>query len=281
MPVAINVVIDGPLPVTPAHAITQLPGAVIAEPGDRWVGGVALDTYPCSGVLGWDSCSGTSPADEKDDGSYPEGAAFDGFTAYAPITCSSFGQFDGERMREKATRYLDAADHAALEAQIWQAAWVSGNPNFAGDANDVTVSGAADIVATIGELEAAYAASGLQGVLHMGPRAANLAAAFVLIAPDRAGTLRTVSRGTPVSVGDGYDPQQGPASGAGAGAEWIVISGPVEIRRSEVFINEDVAQSLDHSTNTFVIRAERYVNVAYDPCLLSAALVDLTKTGAS
>jgi hypothetical protein len=114
----------------------------------------------------------------------------------------------------------------------------------------------------------------------MAPRAAMVAVAWNLIAPDRAGTLRTVSRGTPVSVGDGYDASAGP-TGATANQEWIVMSGPIEIRRSEVFIGEDIAQSLDHSTNTFVIRAERYVNVAYDPCGLSAALVDLTKTGAS
>lgn len=278
MPIGIDIVIDGPLPVQPLHAITALPGAIIAEASDRWIGGVALDNYPCTGVLGWDSCSDSSDGDTKDDGDYPTPATYSSFTAYAPITCSSFGQFDGERMRLRATRYLDAADHVALEAQIWNGSWVPSNPNFQDDATDVG-GGAVDIIRALGLLEQTGGGGGLQGVIHMAPRAANAAVSWNLVAQDRAGTLRTISRGTPISVGDGYDASHGP-SGAGANQEWIVMSGPVEIRRSEVFINEDIAQSLDHSTNTYVIRAERYVNVAYDPCGLSAALVDLTKTGA-
>jgi hypothetical protein len=278
MPVAIDIVRPGPLPLQPLHAITALPGVIIDDALDRWIGGVALDNYPCSGVLGWDSCSEGSDGDVKEDGDYPAPATYSSFTAYAPITCSSFGQFDGERLRERATRYLDAADHVALEAQVWNGSWVPSNPNFAGDATDVG-GGAVDILRALGLLEEVGSVGGLQGVVHMSPRTATIASGWGLVYQDNARTLRTVARGTPVSVGDGYDARFGP-SGVGANQEWIMRSGPLEIRRSEVFINEDIAQSLDHSTNTYVIRAERYVNVAYDPCGLSAALVDLTKTGA-
>ncbi len=277
-PVMINVVIDGPLPVPPLHAITQLPGAVIAEPNERWIGGIALDNYPCSGVLGWDTCSDSSDGDTKDDGDYPDPAAYDSFTAYAPITCSSFGESIYQRLTDRATRYLDAADHVALEAQIWNGSWVPTNPNFASDAVDVG-GGAVDIIRALGLLEQQGGAGGLQGVIHMAPRAANAAVSWNLLAQDRAGTLRTISRGTPVSVGDGYDASQGP-SAAGANQEWLMMSGGVEIRRSPVELIGTEAQNLDHESNTFVVRAERYVNIAYDPCGLSAALVDLTKTGA-
>lgn len=278
MPLAIRVVRPGPLPVAPLHAITALPGAIITENDERWIGGVSLDNYPCSGVLGWDTCSESSDGDTKDDGTYPDPATYDSFTAYAPITCSSFGQVTDDRLRERAIAYLDAADHAAIEAQIWNGAWVPTNPNFANDAVDVG-GGAVDIIQALGLLEETAGAGGLQGVIHMAPRAANVATAWSLIMVDRAGTLRTVSRGTPVSVGDGYDASQGP-SAAGANHEWIMMSGGVEIRRSEVFVDTDNAEELDRATNLYVVRAERFVNVAYDPCGLSAALVDLTQTGA-
>lgn len=279
MPVAVPIVRDGPIPVAPQHSITQLPGVIVPDGDEHWIAGVAFDLYPCTGVQGWDTCSEGSDGDLKDDGDYPTPAIYSSFTAYAPIQCSSFGQQSGERLIERATRYLDAADHVALEQQIWNGSWVPSNPSFAADSVDVG-GGAVDIVRALGLLERTAGVGGLQGVIHMSPRTAMAAASWSLVIADRAGTLRTVSRGTPVSVGDGYDATKGP-SAAGANQEWIVMSGPVEIRRSEVFtMPDDPSQALDHSDNTFVFRAERYVNVAYDPCGLSAALVDLTKTGA-
>jgi hypothetical protein len=277
VPVSVEIVLDGPIPVQPIHALTTLPGVVVATQDDRWMGGIAFDPYPCSGVMGWDDCVQDSEDAVKEDGVYPDVFTFESFTEYMPITCSSFGASAEQRLRDRATRYLDAADHMALEQQIWQGDWIAGNPNFVNDAVDVG-GGAVDIIQALGLLEKVGGQSGLQGVIHMTPRTAAAAASWNLIANDR-GTLRTVARGTPVSVGDGYDATQGP-SASGANKEWIVMSGQVEIRRSEVFIDTDAAQELERSHNTFVVRAERYVNVAYDPCRLTAALVDLTQTGA-
>jgi len=62
--------------------------------------------------------------------------------------------------------------------------------------------------------------------------------------------------------------------------EWAFATGPIEITRSEPFINPpSYAEALDTSTNIVTFRAERYYRVVWDTILQAGVLIDRNLTG--
>jgi hypothetical protein len=82
----------------------------------------------------------------------------------------------------------------------------------------------------------------------------------------------------------GYAPGADPVGHAAAGAteEWAYATGPIDIRRSEMFtLPERVDQALDRSVgatngspNTITYRAERYYLPIWDTAVQAAVLID-------
>jgi hypothetical protein len=90
------------------------------------------------------------------------------------------------------------------------------------------------------------------------------------------GTPLRTHLGTPVAAGGGYVVNTGPdGAPAPPGTAWLYGTGPVSIRRGEVFINPDsIGQALNRTTNEIEILAEREYVVGFD-CLLAAVLINV------
>jgi hypothetical protein len=94
-----------------------------------------------------------------------------------------------------------------------------------------------------------------------------------------SGRLVTSVNGTPVASDGGYIGAS-PALHAPltAGQGWAFATGPVQVRRGPEIeiIAEDIAQSMDRSTNEVTFRAERPYLVTWDTALQAGVLIDWT-----
>jgi hypothetical protein len=140
-------------------------------------------------------------------------------------------------------------------------------------------------------LELEIALSGRQGLIHMSPAAAVAGSASHILADLNIGVLRTIN-GTVVVPGYGYAAGATPAASDGFPGghtdpatitqEWIYASGPVDVRRSDIFtLPETVAEALDRGLgatqdvpNAITYRAERYELVDWDTTVQAAVLID-------
>jgi hypothetical protein len=264
------VVLDGPLPVAPPRSLLSVPG-VLQDPGDgRWMNGVALWGYPSDVPSTVDPCAAGTYADKASTSTLPT-PTFAAFTAYLPVSCSSFSiASDPEGFAMKAERALDATISYAVEQALSQGVPMSTNPFLADASADVLAAGA-PVSAQVGfaYLEEAIGATGRVGMIHVTP-----GAAVTYFDSDAADTVTAL--GTRVAVGGGYvgaDPV-GEAA-AGAGQSWAYATGPVRVWvESEATLN--IAEVLDRQMNDVVFRAEKYVLVEWDTALQAAVLIDWT-----
>jgi hypothetical protein len=283
----LGVVRDGPLPIPAPYSIVQTLGTyggLITEADDRWLNGVVVDQQLCGDVLqeAYLCSSENPPSEPKEEGSYPFSQAWESFTQYAPITCSSLGQFDGERLRVRAQAYLNAAGPAGIERALEHG--VGDNKYLAdSDAVDVGSGSAVDMVTAWALLEeyAGIATFGKGGaVIHVPPRLGALATHFYLAVPSGKGLI-SQSSGYPVIVGQGYD---GDFDSSQPTQRKMYITGQLQVRRTNVEMVPDaehVAWALDRTNNVYVYRAENYANVLFETCLQGYVTVDLSKTDTS
>jgi hypothetical protein len=278
---SVGVVRDGPAPIPAPYSIVQtlgqFGGLVTDEPDDHWMNGVLIDGQLCGDVSQEPFfCSSGVVAEDKDAGSYPASSAWESFTLYAPITCSSLGQFDGARLKQRAAAYLQAAAPAGIERVIEQGIGQNKYLNDA-DADDLTSGGSVDIVTAMSRLEAhaGIATFGKGGaIIHAAPALGPLLTSSYLAVQKNNG-LVSLSSGYPIIVGQGYNGD----AGSPATELKLYISGQMQLRRSEVFMTpDDPAWALDRENNVYEFRAEMIANVLFDTCLQAFATVDLTKT---
>jgi hypothetical protein len=149
------------------------------------------------------------------------------------------------------------------------------NPYF-GDSN-LTVLGGAAVSAVVGlsYLEDAIGATGRQGIVHLTPAVASAVANLLCYEEHEDGNRYPyTASGNRVAIGDGYigtDPDLGSSPAAGQG--WIFATGPVEVYVGPLVFN-DLAETLERSTNDVTFRAERYVLAEWDVALQAGVLVD-------
>jgi hypothetical protein len=209
------------------------------------------------------------------------------FTAYAKFDCSLAGMDEA----------LKIASDALAQSESWQverAFWTGIAddtavvfPHLAANAEvldaqsielqspaSIVVTGAAIDVATgLGLLEAALADcyNGV-GVIHVPVKLLPTLQAHSLVVA-QSGKLRTLN-GNLVSVGGGY-PGTSPSGAAPAtGEAWMYATGAVFMYRSEVKIPADKISSVNRTTNTREMIAERTYVLGWD-CCHHAVLVDL------
>ncbi len=97
--------------------------------------------------------------------------------------------------------------------------------------------------------------------------------------PASGGPLKTTANGTLVAVDGGYiGANPSLHAPAAAGQSWAFATGPVQIRRSGdiLIVADDIAQSMDRSSNEVTFRAERDYLVIWDTELQAARLIDWT-----
>lgn len=269
--------VDGPAPVAPPHSLVNTPGVVVDRDRGRWMNGANIFGYPEDAPSLWAPCSEGTFALKAEGGDMPA-ARFDPFAVYTPITCSAMGMGSAREFAGRAEIVLEATLSMGIEEGLAQG--IPGqvldvNPYF-GDASLAILNGGTAVSPRVGLsfLENAIGATGRQGVVHLTPAVASALQANLLIS-SRDPVLITAS-GNRVVIGDGYigtDPVLGATPGVGE--DWIFATGPVEVRIGPLVFN-DLAETLERSTNDVTFRAERHVLATWDTAAQAGVLVDWT-----
>lgn len=267
--------VDGPAPKAPLHSLVNTPGIVVERDQGRWMNGVNIFGYPEDAPSLWAPCSDGTFAFKAEGGDMPV-ARFDPFAVYTPITCSTMGIGSAREFASRAEVVLEATLSMGIEEGLAQG--IPGqitdiNPYFADADLQILNSGTA-VSPRVGLsfLEDAIGQTGRQGVVHLTPAVASALQANLLIS-SRDPILVTAS-GNRVVIGDGYigtDPLGG--AGPDTTEDWIFATGPVEVRIGPLVFN-DLAETLERSTNDVTFRAERHVLATWDTALQAGVLVD-------
>lgn len=270
--------IDGPAPLAPPYSLINTPDVVASRDGGRWMNGVNIFGYPEDAPSLWAPCSDGTFAVKAEGGEMPV-ARFDPFAVYTPITCSTMGMGSASEFAGRAEIVLEATLSMGVEEGL--AKGIPGqdplaeNPFF-GDTNLTILGGTVTPTVGLSFLENAIGTTGRQGIVHLTPAVAS-AVADILCFEEEAGIRHVyTASGNRVVIGSGYigtDPDSG-ASPA-AGQDWIFATGPVEVRVGPLVFN-DLAETLERSTNDVTFRAERHVLATWDTALQSGVLVDWT-----
>ena len=272
--------IDGPVPVAPPHSLVNTPGIVVDRDVGRWMNGVNLFGYPEDVPSLWAPCSEGTFEVKGEGGDMPV-ARFDPFAVYTPITCSTMGMGSAREFAGRAEIALEATLSYGVEEGL--AKGIPGqigagnvNPYF-GDVDLVAVASGAAVLPLVGlsYLENAIGATGRQGVIHLTPAVATAVGGELFFVENESGNaIVFTASGNLVVIGDGYigtDPDGEAAPGDGQ--DWIFATGPVEVRIGPLVFN-DLAETLERSTNDVTFRAERHILATWDTALQTGALVD-------
>lgn len=265
--------IDGPTPEAPPHSLINTPDVVVERDDGRWMNGVNIFGYPEDTPTLWAPCSDGTFAIKAEGGDMPI-ARFDPFAVYTPITCSAMGLGSAREFAGRAEVALEATLSMGIEAGLAQGipgqAAADENPHF-GDSNLVILGGTENPRVGLSFLENAIGATGRQGIIHLTPAVGSALQSNLLVSANDI--LKTVS-GNRVVIGDGYigtDPNLG--SGPDDTVDWIFATGPVEARIGPLVFN-DLAETLERTTNDVTFRAERYVLATWDTALQVGVRVD-------
>lgn len=281
--------IDGPPPVPRRFGLLQAADApaagvrfVVDLDGtvQRWENGVTVLPFPPDLGGTWDPCAAGTMQGEKDEGDPPNLSDFGAFTVHVPVTCSSIGVGDDAAFRARAAAALAAREGRLVEREFMLGELMASNPHLTDDQattpNGNTVT---DPVNGVALLERAIADTGAGGLIHVTPEVATALSARGDFYED-GGVLRTRGNGTVVIPGAGYTGANPDGHTVPSGTQdWIYATGPVDIRRSEVYtVPGTLAEALDRETNVLTFRAEREYLVIWDAELQAAVLVDRCST---
>lgn len=252
---------------------------------ERWLNGVAVYPYPADVPDGWDSCPG-SGASEKSFGRNVTPPEFNALTISEPITCTSRQVPDDAAFKARAVAVLSAVEGYRVAREL-MGGEVFGSQPFLLDGQGDFPNG--DVATRpnhgLQVLEEAIAATGRLGLIHCSPMFATSLLGQGFVVKDVTGVIRTIN-GIVVIPDFGYVGLGAPTGHTEPGAteEWVVATGPVDIRRSEMFTTPDTqAEALDRGVstgatdgrpNTLTYRAERYYVASWDTALQASVLVD-------
>lgn len=204
------------------------------------------------------------------------------FTVYAEFECSPVGVAEAEAVASDA---LDRVEQQQVEAAFWTGS-AGGQqvvfPHLAADTDVLDgetvlqlvaspVITGADIAHALGVLEQELAdCYAGQGLIHV-PRTAlpTLAAAYLIV--ERDGRLYTPA-GNLIVVGGGYTGTGPDGSAPAAGTTWIYATGAAWGYRSDPYVSR-LRDSLDRTSNTIRMLAERTYLLGFECCLLAAHIV--------
>jgi hypothetical protein len=281
-------IVDPPVFTTLPHGlwdVAQQPSV----PGTHWQNGITWTERCPVGATTFAQCmavSGTGEAPvppEKTGNVEQTNRGATPFTVYARFDCSPVGLPDASTVAQSA---LARVEQHQLETAFWTG--VAGGqpvvyPRLAADAEVLddqgvvlqpaaspVVTGAGDPATALGALEQGLADCYRgQGVIHVPRRVLPTLAAWKLVKRrEEDGRLVTVG-GNLVVAGSGYTGSGPDGSPAAADSSWIYATGAVFGYRSDVYVST-VRDSLDRSTNTLSMLAERTYVIGFECCLLAA-----------
>ncbi len=298
----LNERIDGPPPIAPTYGLLQTAAApaggvrivtdVDANGVERWMNGVTVYPYPPDQGDVYDPCAAGSPPETKGFGEEVENPEFGAMTAYLPETCTVFKVPSQDEFKARAVAALTAVQSSIVAREFMNGYKMPSNPHLAdGEGDFPNGDDPTDFPNAIALLEAAIAATGRQGLIHMSPELLSSAAARYgwNYWHDAKNEVVRMITGTVIIPDAGYSGGRAPTGHADPGdtQEWIYATGPIDVRQSEIFtMPPRVEQAVDRGTggattgrsNSITYRAERYFMVDWDTELQAAVLVDRCQT---
>lgn len=267
--------IDGPIPAPPRYRLLDV-AQVIEDPDPHWQLGAQVWAYPNQLPTVWDTCDhGTFTKPDGDGVALPE---FPGYTVVLPITCTTRGldPNDIEGFKNRAVAAFTASESYAIEHELSQGDVFPLFPHFT-DANAEVLNGGADTAgkAALALLADAVGGTARQGIIHATPGTIVGWGEFLLRVE---GSYLYTIEGTPIVRGTGYlGATPDGESAADDGQAWAFATGPVQIRRGEIYVNPDaIKEAMNRSSNVVTFYAERSYLVDWDTTLQAAILVDWT-----
>lgn len=295
--------IDGPPPIPPLFGL--LPAAEAPAAGvrivpdvdergiERWMNGVAVFPYPPDIGDVFDACAVGSDFAEKGFGEPLEQPRFGAMTAYLSETCTSSHVWSQEEYKARAVMALAAVESGIIAHEFMTGTRMPAQPHLA-DGNGVfpNLDVPASVVFGLSLLEEQIALSRRQGVIHCSPMVATSLLQRGFSISDKTGVIRTIN-GIVVVADFGYAGATsvapiGHAAPSGPSQEWMYATGPVDIRRTNIFTTpDDVAEAVDRGSggatnskpNSITYRAERFYLVDWDTQVQAAVLVDRCQDG--
>jgi hypothetical protein len=255
---------------------------------ERWINGVEVYPYPPDVPDVYDTCAPGSEATTKGFGADLEHPQFRAVTLWLAETCSSSRIWDQDAFKARAVVALAVVESYGIAHELLHGTRVPVNPHFSDGNGDFPNGDTPTSVANgLALLEDYLAGFGRLGLIHCSPGVATVLRERFTV-DNRSGVIRTIN-GNVVVPDPGYVGGATPHGHPGPGAhqEWIFASGPVDLRRSEIFTNpETVAEALDRGTggattgrpNSITYRAERYYLADWDTQVQAAVLVDRCDT---
>lgn len=284
--------IEGPPPIPPRYGLLQAAAApasgvrIVPDEDERWINGAQVYPYPVNAAEIWDACRSGSGSAVKAEGEPRPLPEFGAMTVYLADTCTAFQVTDQEEFRARAAQVMAAVEGAAIEKEFLTGDDMGLNP-YLSDGNGTFPNGSAATSArnALALLDAEIAKSGRQGVIHLSPQTAVFLKHYLV----RDNEIWHSPNGNVVVNGFGYVDGATPLGHAAPGSDtedWAYATGPIDIRRSEIFLMpETLAEALDRGLgatndrpNSFTYRAERYYLVDWDTAVQAAVLVDRCQT---
>lgn len=270
--------VDGPRPAPPRFGLIQA-ATVVNEPDDRWINGVAVRQWPPGLPGGYDPCPTSTNPNVKAAGGAVGIGEFGALTVYLAETCTTRGIITDEDFRSRALVSFAAREGYRVEHEFWTGAVLPDTPHLADTNASVLNAGVSTSPLNgLALLEGAIAASGTAGVIHAPAQIVSVWSAAYQVFIE--GPRLITALGTVVIPGFGYDGSAPSGHTAASGTkQYAFATGPVEIRRSNVFLNPDnLAQATDRSVNSVSYYAERYYVTTWDGVLQAAVLIDRCAT---
>lgn len=295
--------IDGPPPIPPMFGL--LPAAeaplaagiriildVDARGIERWMNGVAVYPYPPDTGDVYDPCATGSDATEKGEGAALQQPQFGAMTAWLAETCTTYRVWDQDEYKARAIAALAAVESGIIAYEFMTGTRMPAQPYLA-DGNGVFPldDAVTSVENGLALLEEQIGLTRRQGLIHCSPMVTTTLMGRGFTLRDKTGVIRTIN-GTVLIPDFGYTDGArvapvGHAAPSTYSQEWMYATGPVDIRRSEIFVSPDnVMQAVDRGSggattglpNSITYRAERYVLVDWDTELQAAVLVDRCQT---
>lgn len=248
--------------------------------GSRWEQGFVFSPLGCPDDIDLQdpTCGLTATIDTQD---FPDDVTGVPWALFHRSKCSTFG--DPERVQQAAQQLLVATTSHKLEQELWTGdrGVASGRGGgYLADSTNVTEihSGSAvPLVQGFGLMQNAIAtaAQGQLVFIHITPMTATMLLSQAAIRWD-GGLLRD-GLGNIVIPGTGYDGSSpdGVVDATGDTA-WAYATLPIDVRLSEVQVTSSrTIESVDPTNNVQYATAYRFGAVAFDPCVLIGANLDL------
>jgi hypothetical protein len=289
--------IDGPPPAAPLYGLLQAAEApaagvrIVPDADDRgierWLNGVEVHPYPVTQAEVWDACRSGSEGGTKSEGDAVPLPDFGAMTVYLTDQCTAYQVPDDAAFKARAALALAAVEGAAVEREFLTGDTLLLNPHLSDGNGDFPNGDTATSPQNgLALLEAEIARSGKQGLVHVSPQVQTFLRDHLAI--DLKNGIWRTANGIVVIPGFGYVDGATPTGHAAPGAteHWIYATGPIDIRRSEIFVlPETRAEALDRGVgatndrpNLITYRAERYYLVDWDTDVQAAVLVDRCQT---